>query len=116
MAEKERKDDSSKQEPLPDFFFANQISPGTLVRLLIRKGILTVEEIVEEEKKAREHSLAKISPQSYQATSHRSHAFLKRFFARYKFTRKLSSRLFGWEWKKRYKRPILSSKNASNDN
>ena len=116
MSDKERKDDSREPGSLPDFSFANQISPGTLVRLLIRKGILTVEEIIDEEKKAREHSQTKIPPHSFQATQRHRHAFLKRFFARYKFTRKLSSRLFGWEWKKRYKKPILPPDDASDDN
>jgi len=107
MADKPKKDDNAAHEPLPDFTFANRISTGTLVRLLIRKGILSIEELVKEERQAKEfrEQLGK-KPDSFHLISHHRHnqSRFKRFTARHKWARKLTSFLFGWEWKKHYRK------------
>ena len=90
MPEKEKP--STLPDGVPDFSFADRISVATLVRLLISKGILSADEIVKEEQRTRSNEI----PERDYSRSGR----LKRLSARFRWSRRLTSLFFGWEWKK----------------
>jgi len=104
---------AQRAEQLENIFIDKYFSLETVVRLLIRKGVLTADELAREvaeqrkreieqhaqfvwalaEQKAREHH-----------SSHRGYrrprSWLKRVMAKRRWTRRLGTFLFGWKWKK----------------
>jgi hypothetical protein len=101
--------DKNKQSESPDdYSFTREISTATLIRLLISKGILTSEEIIAAEKLQRirqkrpTHSATYQRPQDRQNPQENSIklTFFKKFISRHRRLRKLTSALFGWQWKK----------------
>ncbi len=87
----------SGQSRKPDLSFANEISTAALVRLLVSRGVLNIEELVAEEKKLRAFSSGKI-PSGHKTSK------LRQMAARYRWSRRLTSLLFGWKWYKKSNR------------
>jgi hypothetical protein len=103
---------SSSPVNIPDHSFAQEISTATVVRLLISKGIISLQEILEEEKKTRSHSNFH---QTFEAniTGHHKNKGIRRLAAKRRWTRRLTSFLFGWQWRKT-KTAIDTAKTAEN--
>lgn len=84
-----------------DISFSNEISTTTLVKLLIRKGILTPKEVLEEERLTRfNQQIVESKIQSHLSRKKKKRSRLKRWASKHRWSRRLTSRLFGWEWKK----------------
>ena len=90
------KDSQESSKRILDFSFANEISVATLVRLLVKKGIFTVDEVVSEEVKTR----SKKSDSSQDESRQRKSSRLKRFASRHRWSRQLTASIFGWHWKR----------------
>lgn len=106
-----RIDSSDRRVPHADL-----VSLEAVVSLLVKKGIVTVEELYDAEEKLRleshksAHSPVIPVPSESHSESrqhesgpkgrHRSHSWLKRKMSRRRWTRRLGTALFGWEWKK----------------
>lgn len=81
-----------------DLSFSSEISTAALVRLLVRKGIVAPAELLEEERRTR---LVLTATSEDSAThTHPSKSRLKRWAAKRRWTRRLTHRLFGWEFKR----------------
>ena len=88
---------------------ADMISMETVVNLLIRKGICTPEEFFEEERKRHEYG-QKFKNVGIVQTPERAQPeadykvkkqnWLKRKMSKQRWSRKLGTALFGWQWKK----------------
>ncbi|MBN1481799.1 hypothetical protein EH223_05605 [candidate division KSB1 bacterium] len=85
----------------PDVSFSDEISTTTLVKLLVRKGILTSNEILNEERQTRlRHDIVKDKIHNHLSFKKRKQSRFKRWAAKHRWSRRLTYRLFGWEWKK----------------
>jgi hypothetical protein len=94
MATIRKKPSFSSQNP-DDLSWISEISRETLIKVLIRKNIIIPNDLIEEER----HTRAQPSPKP--ATIHHHHSsHLKRFASHHKWGRRITARLFGWEWKK----------------
>ncbi len=102
-----------RAEQLENVFVDKYFGLETVVRLLIRKGVFTADELAQEvadqrrreieqhakfvwalaEQKAREHH-------STHRGYRRPRSWLKRVMAKRRWTRRLGTFLFGWKWKK----------------
>jgi len=104
---------TSKTKPVTEtvpFQFVPQgdtISLETVVNILINKGICTTSEIFMLEGQVREKKSAeqaaeyqRIRQQSRSPVRSTRHKRLKRLFAKFKWSRRLGEKLFGWRWKK----------------
>jgi hypothetical protein len=82
-----------------DFPIADTISLRTVVNLLLRKGVVTVEELLDEESRnlAWEDGPPADVPKT--AKGHRA-AGLKRLMSKTRLTRRIGTWLFGWRWKR----------------
>ena len=94
---------SSNNDVEYEFPLADSISTSTLVNLLIRKGILSVEELIEAESKNLEFEntalqYPKIKVRRKKKTKWRN---LKKLMSRRRWSRRLGTKLFGWKWKRR---------------
>ncbi|MBN1996862.1 hypothetical protein JW935_04860 [candidate division KSB1 bacterium] len=87
----------SGRSPKPDISFASEISTAALVRLLVAKGVLNIEELLAEEKDLRAHPAGKSQDREKPSR-------LRQFAARHKWSRRLTSFLFGWKWQKKSNR------------
>lgn len=86
-----------------DISFSDEISTTTLVKLLVRKGILTTKEVLEEERVTRLHNQvveAKIEHHLSHKHKHKKQSRFKKWAAKHKWSRRLTAILFGWEWKR----------------
>jgi hypothetical protein len=84
---------------VPDREFASAISIETLVKLLVSKGLLSVHELLEEEKKTRASTLQQEPPDPEHAGSSKNRG-LRRLAAKHRWSRHITSLFFGWQWKK----------------
>ena len=91
------KDDVEYEFPLAD-----SISTSTLVNLLIRKGFISVEELIEAESKnlefentAQQYTRIRVRRKKKTKWKH-----LKKLMSRRRWTRRLATKLFGWKWKR----------------
>ena len=84
-----------------DYEFANSVSLATLVKLLVAKGFIKVDELLEVERKFRKHNQS-LSSRGHLANSEKQNhkRLLKRVAAKRRWSRKVTTRLFGWHWKK----------------
>lgn len=82
-----------------DFPLADTISLRTVVNLLLRKGVVTVEELLDEESRnlAWDDTPPAERPHAFKA---RRAMGLKRLMSKTRVTRRLGTWLFGWRWKK----------------
>lgn len=96
---------SNNQNYVPQ---ADSISLETVVNMLVQKKICTVDELFMLEGRIRDKRIeeqqinyvtTKIKSES-QRHSSSGHHWLKRRFSKYRWTRRLGARLFGWKWKK----------------
>ena len=84
-----------------DVSFSDEISTTTLVRLLVRKGILTTKEVLEEERVTRLQEQVVDSKIKHRLShKHKKRSLFKHWASRHKWSRRLTARLFGWEWKR----------------
>ncbi|MFQ5650307.1 MAG: hypothetical protein ACE5IY_10235 [bacterium] len=104
-------DKAGEPNPQRGFPIAEVVSLETVVNILIRKGICTPDELYEEEQKRRKEMLSTrptpVVHTGRQAHSHgngtnhrRTSSWLKRKMSKRRWTRRLGTRIFGWEWKK----------------
>jgi hypothetical protein len=86
---------------------ADTISLETVVNMLVQKGVCTVDELFMLEGRVRdkrededdmEYLRTKIKVETSKHSS--NHNWLKRKFSKYRWSRRLGSKLFGWKWKK----------------
>lgn len=112
MENREQPEDSEKEQAdvhseSPDNLdVADVVSLESVVNVLIRKGVCTAEELFEEEQsrrlyldKAKNISLVRTDRKGRSSRRHKQ-SWLKRKMSRRKWTRRLGTALFGWEWKK----------------
>ncbi|MDZ7412886.1 MAG: hypothetical protein ONB15_05035 [candidate division KSB1 bacterium] len=82
-----------------DFPLADTISLRTLVNLLLKKGVVTVQELLDEESR----NLAwddEAPPAAGRESRSQRMRGLKRLMSKRRFTRRLGTWLFGWHWKR----------------
>jgi hypothetical protein len=84
---------------VPDREFAGAISIETLVKLLVSKGLLSVHELLEEEKKTRTSTLQQ-EPHHPELTETSKNRGLRHLAAKHRWSRHITSLIFGWQWKK----------------
>jgi hypothetical protein len=91
-----------------------EISFETLLRVLVRKGLVHPSELVQEEQARRER--LRLQEESYRRSTaarlpdvgvqdvpyRKPRSWLKRQMAKRRWTRRLGTWLFGWKWKKVY--------------
>jgi hypothetical protein len=82
-----------------DLSFSTEISTATLVKLLVRKGLLIPSELVEEERQTRLNLKDAVGDSSKTHDQHKRSRF-KRWASKHKWSRHLTRRLFGWEFKR----------------
>lgn len=101
--------DKSSEQPkerveystFPDVSFSEEISTATLVKLLVRKGIFTTNEIIDEERQTRlSQQIALNRMSNHTSQKKRKQSWFKRWAGKKRCRRRLTSLLFGWEWKK----------------
>lgn len=105
-------EEGSEESPKPSSYpIADIVSLETIVNLLIRKGICTPEELYEEEQRVRQdRQTAEPTPTPMVARtlreplpvngSKRKSSWLKRKMSKKRWSRRLGTFLFGWEWRK----------------
>jgi|GEM_PF-1495187 len=97
--------------PGEEFPIADVVSLESIVKLLIRKGICTPEELYQEEQRrqielesmSQSHGVgtARDSVNGSNGLSHgRNAGWMKRKMSKRRWTRRLGTKFFGWEWKK----------------
>ena len=87
---------------------ADVISLETVINMMVKKNICSVEELFRMEGKIREQNknLNKANFVSIDSSrEHSSHTGLKRIMSKRRWTRRLGTALFGWKWKKVKKSP-----------
>ena len=85
--------------PMADLEFAKEISKETLVKLLVAKGLLSVPELLDEEKKTRTSSLPQQAHHVEQNETAKNKG-LRHFASKHRWSRNMTTFLFGWQWKK----------------
>jgi len=91
--------------------FANSVTLASLVKILVSKGIVTVEELLSVERHNRDFHHSSESYSTVHKTKRKGN-LLKRIAVRHRWSRRLTTRLFGWQWKKI---SASSNKNREND-
>ncbi|MFQ5637547.1 MAG: hypothetical protein ACE5IR_06080 [bacterium] len=97
---------ASTSSPIADI-----VSLESVVNLLIQKGLCTPEELFEEERKRKTYqqtvkgvSLVKtrqmLNPAGERKVLRKKQNWLKRKMSKSRWSRKLGTSLFGWQWKK----------------
>lgn len=80
---------------------ADIVSLETVVNLLIEKGLFTPEELFEEERKRHVYRQSvKDLPVANTRRDRKKQTWLKRKMSKRRWTRRLGTSLFGWQWKK----------------
>lgn len=105
--------EAQSAEKLENVFIDKHFNLETVTRLLIRKGVISVDELAQEvaEQRRREieqhaqfvWALAEQKAREHHSTHRgyrRPRSWLKRVMARRRWTRRLGTFLFGWKWKK----------------
>jgi hypothetical protein len=92
-------------QPEPDTAFLKEISTAALTKLLIKKGLVTPSEILQQERELRsrdfDHSIGQTS-----AKHSNKNGRVRQWASKKRWSRQLTSTLFGWEWKKtRHEKP-----------
>lgn len=101
MTEKLPDEKKKSSRPKLDQTFSNEISTATLVKLLIRKNVLSPSEILEEERETRRLKIDEHNKTHAKLQKHKhKRARFKKWASKHRWSRRLTSKLFGWEWKK----------------
>ena len=83
---------------------AHEISVETVINMIVSKGICTVDELFEMERRIKEHggyaSRQGVVANIENITDRGRFPALKRKMSKSRWSRKLGSLLFGWKWKK----------------
>lgn len=88
-------------QPRSEYSIIDNISAATLTKLLIRKGLLSITEIMEEERRAKiTEAIIEQKLNRHLQKDKQKFAGLKRWAAKKRWARRLTARLFGWEWKR----------------
>lgn len=83
-----------------DYEFIHSISLASLIRLLVDKGVITTEDLLKYELEYKNFK-ANRHHNDFGNNHHHSHLrWLKRLASKRRWSRNLTARLFGWEWKK----------------
>ncbi len=82
-----------------DFPLADTISLRTVVNLLLRKGVVTVQELLDEESRNLAWGDESAAVKRAEGRPQRTRA-LQRLMSKHRFTRRLGTWLFGWRWKR----------------
>ncbi len=87
------------------------ISLETVINMLVKKNICSVEELFRLEGKVREQNrnltrTTVVSTENSHNSNSRHHG-LKKAMSKHRWTRRLGTALFGWKWKKVKKSPNL---------
>ncbi len=111
------KNQFERPDIVPGSSLSDLISLEAVVNVLVRKGICTAEELFEEERKRKHHShkvknLTVVQTgdelsQRGRGSSKRHRSWLKRKMSKRRWTRKLGTALFGWQWKKVKRTPLV---------
>jgi hypothetical protein len=97
----EQSNDLYESQQQHELAFVTEISTSTLVELLVRKGILSPGEILEAERQSRlKHYIKDEKLNRRQEGVRKKHARLKKWASKKRWRRRLTARLFGWEWKR----------------
>lgn len=83
-----------------DYEFIHSISLTTLIRILVDKGVISTEELLKYEL---DYNNTKVNRHHYDSGNNHHHSNLrwfKRWASKRRWSRNLTTRLFGWEWKK----------------
>lgn len=88
---------SSNPKYQVDASFLSEISSATLVKLLIRKGILTPAEIIKEERQTRIEEDERNQTNSHASTKRSK---FKHWASKHRWSRRLTHLLFGWNWRR----------------
>ena len=99
----EQNDTASDQGKAVDYEFTNSVSLPSLVKLLVLKGIVTVDELITAEREFRHYSGNCNDDQKTDLVRKKrryKRGILRRFAVRHRWSRRLTTRLFGWHWKK----------------
>lgn len=84
----------------PDTAFLKEISTAALVDLLIKKGIVNPAELLQQERELRYVSADTGTARSYRKKKHGEEGLLRRWASRRRWSRRLTTALFRWKWKK----------------
>ncbi|MFQ5769677.1 MAG: hypothetical protein ACE5HX_04015 [bacterium] len=104
-------DHSDESDSTPELHITDLVSLETVVNILVRKGVCTTQELFEEEKKRHEynsqvkdislvHTDRNVKTNQEGKSHKRKQNWLKRKMSKRRWTRRLGTRLFGWQWKK----------------
>jgi hypothetical protein len=84
-----------------DVSFSDEISTTTLVKLLVRKGILTTKEVLEEERNTRlQQQVVEAKLEHHLEHKQKKRSRIKKWASKHKWSRRVTARLLGWEWKR----------------
>ena len=86
--------------PYSELLLTHQISMETLIRVLISKGIISIDELLSEQEKMNAMMLSNQADLPAHYSAIRKNSRLKRFASKQRWSRKLTAFLFGWQWKK----------------
>jgi hypothetical protein len=110
----EKNNGASKHNHTVDYEFANSVSLAALVKTLISKGIITIDELITSEREFRHqnniNSKAEMNSSLVKKKIKRKKSLLRRYAVRHRWSRRLTTRLLGWHWKK-----VAVSSNHNND-
>ena len=100
MNDKEERDIAQDRDIVIDYQFADSISLSTLVKSLVEKGIVSAEELIAFEKElqnARQRAKLK------EKKNNNYQNWIRQKARKSRWMRRITARLFGWEWKKKVK-------------
>ncbi|MDZ7724250.1 MAG: hypothetical protein U5R06_15955 [candidate division KSB1 bacterium] len=99
----EQSDLQEQEVTTPDFGFAGEISTASMVRVLVKKGIVTSSELLDEERDRRDSILSSVKMRERGSHEHETATRfprLKRWASKKRWRRRITGILMGWKWKK----------------
>ena len=99
----EQSDIQEQEVATPDFGFAGEISTASMVRVLVKKGIVTSSELLDEERERRDSILSSVKMHERGSHHHETATRfprLKRWASKKHWRRRITGILIGWKWKK----------------
>lgn len=83
-----------------DYEFIQSISLASLIRILVDKGVISTEELLKYELEYKNFKGNRHHVDSDNNQHHSRLHLFKRWASKRRWSRNLTNRLFGWEWKK----------------
>lgn len=110
----EDQDSGASSRPLEPARSVELVSKEALIQVLLHKGVCTADELLEAEHRMRETAAAPSDGEYVRITDppapdqssdwNRPQHPMRRYFAKYRWSRRVGTLLFGWKWKKVKKR------------